>query len=107
MQPLPCRQSDRRISRLGWCCLGTSEGMRPPMRSHRRPLLTGGWSWASLSSIRLTNLAWLSMNGTRSALARVGMCRERLNAALSALQVQRSALDRAQMGQALPPGGGW
>ena len=107
MQPLPCRQSDRRISRLGWSCLGISEGIRPPMRLHRSLLLTQGWSWASHSSIPLISLVWLSMNGTRSALARFGMSRERLIAALKALQVQRSALDRAQMGQALPPGGGW
>jgi len=107
MQHPPCRQSDMRISRLGWCYLGTSERMRPPMRLNRRPLLTRGWSRASCSSIRLTSLAWLSMNGTRSALARFGRCRERLIAALSALQVQRSALDRAPMEHVLPPGGGW
>jgi hypothetical protein len=47
------------------------------------------------------------MNGTRSALARFGMGRERVIAVLSALQVQRSALDRAQMEHALPKAGGW
>ena len=107
MQPLPCRPSDRRISRLGWCCLGASEGVRPPIRSNRSPLLTRGWSWASRSSIQLTSLAWLSMNSTQSALARFGMCREGFFAALRAPQVQRSALDRAQMEQVLPPVGGW
>jgi hypothetical protein len=90
MQPLSCRQSNMRISRLGGCCLGTSEGMRPPMRLNRKPLLTWGWSWALLSSIHLTSLAWPNMNGTRSALASFGMCRERLIAALHALQVERS-----------------
>lgn len=96
MQPLPCRQSNMCISRLGWCCLGTSEGMRPPMRSNRKPLLTWGWSWPSRSSIQLASLAWPKMNGTRSALTSFGMCRERFIAAL-----------RAQMEHALPPGGGW
>ena len=107
MQPLPCRQSDRRILRPGWCCLGISEGIRLPMRLYRSLLLTQGWSWASHSSIQLISLAWLSMNGTRSALARFGMSRERLIAALRALQIQRSVLDRAQMEHVLPKAGGW
>ena len=106
MQPLPFRQSDRLISRLGWCYLGASEGMRPPMRSNRRPRLTRDWSWASRSSIQLTSLAWLSMNGTPSTLGRFGMCRERLIAAMSALQCRALDWERAD-GRALPQAGGW